>query len=68
MGLLDTLDNIVHGGVEKPASYERKKNYTFGEQLGNWGIGFMIHSRSHKWNSLFDRVWIIRVCKESHQN
>jgi calcium/calmodulin-dependent protein kinase I len=36
MGLLDTLDNLVHGGVEKPESYERKKSYIFGEQLGNW--------------------------------
>lgn len=33
MGLIKSLDNLVHGGP-KPDSYERKKKYNFGEELG----------------------------------
>lgn len=35
MGLFKALDTIVHGGVGQPESYEKKKNYTFSEVLGN---------------------------------
>lgn len=35
MGLRDKLDTLVHGGVQQPASHERKKNYELGEVLGN---------------------------------
>lgn len=35
MGLFKALDAIVHGGVQQPESYEKKKNYTFMEVLGN---------------------------------
>ena len=34
MGLFKALDAIVHGGVSQPDSYEKKKEYTFGEILG----------------------------------
>jgi hypothetical protein len=34
MGLKDSVDNWVHGGIPKPESYERKKLYNFGEELG----------------------------------
>jgi calcium/calmodulin-dependent protein kinase I len=34
MGFFKALDTIVHGGVEQPESYEKKKNYTFMEVLG----------------------------------
>jgi calcium/calmodulin-dependent protein kinase I len=34
MGLFKALDTIVHGGVEQPESYEKKKNYIFSEILG----------------------------------
>lgn len=37
MGLFRTLDAIVHGGVQQPESYEKKKNYTFMEVLGIFG-------------------------------
>ncbi|KAI9478414.1 MAG: kinase-like domain-containing protein [Benjaminiella poitrasii] len=39
MGLFKTLDTFVHGGVEQPDSYERKKNYTFSEVLGSGSFG-----------------------------
>jgi hypothetical protein len=34
MGLINSLDTLVHGGVPKPDSYERKKNYNFQNKLG----------------------------------
>lgn len=34
MGFRDSVDVWVHGGVPKPESYERKKLYSFGEELG----------------------------------
>lgn len=34
MGFFKALDTIVHGGVEQPESYEKKKDYTFAEVLG----------------------------------
>lgn len=34
MGLFKALDAIVHGGVQQPESYDKKKNYTFSEVLG----------------------------------
>lgn len=37
MGLIESLDNLVHGGP-KPDSYERKKKYNFGEELGKHSI------------------------------
>lgn len=36
MGFFKALDTIVHGGVEQPESYEKKKNYTFSEILGTY--------------------------------
>jgi calcium/calmodulin-dependent protein kinase I len=36
MGLFKALDSIVHGGVGQPESYEKKKNYTFADVLGNF--------------------------------
>lgn len=42
MGLRDKLDTLVHGGVQQPASHERKKNYELGEVLGNWCNTFAI--------------------------
>lgn len=36
MGLFKALDTIVHGGVQQPDSYDKKKNYTFSEVLGNY--------------------------------
>lgn len=36
MGFRDSVDNWVHGGVPKPESYERKKLYSFGEELGTF--------------------------------
>ncbi|CAO3636073.1 unnamed protein product [Mucor hiemalis] len=39
MGLFRTLDAIVHGGVQQPESYEKKKNYTFMEVLGSGSFG-----------------------------
>lgn len=38
MGFFKALDTIVHGGIQQPESYERKKNYTFLEVLGKQGI------------------------------
>ncbi|KAI8077393.1 kinase-like domain-containing protein [Gilbertella persicaria] len=39
MGLFKALDAIVHGGVGQPDSYEKKKDYTFGEVLGSGSFG-----------------------------
>lgn len=39
MGFFKALDTIVHGGVEQPESYEKKKNYTFMEVLGSGSFG-----------------------------
>ncbi|KAI8368381.1 kinase-like domain-containing protein [Choanephora cucurbitarum] len=39
MGLFKALDTIVHGGVSQPDSYEKKKEYTFGEVLGSGSFG-----------------------------
>jgi len=39
MGLRDKLDTLVHGGVQQPASHERKKNYELGEVLGSGSYG-----------------------------
>ncbi|RUS14570.1 hypothetical protein BC937DRAFT_93625, partial [Endogone sp. FLAS-F59071] len=33
-GALDTLDTLVHGGVARPPTYERKKDYALGKTLG----------------------------------
>lgn len=38
MGLFKALDTIVHGGVQQPDSYDKKKNYTFSEVLGNYNM------------------------------
>lgn len=38
MGFLESLDTFVHGGVQKPESYERKKKYHFGDELGKKGF------------------------------
>ncbi|KAG2199708.1 hypothetical protein INT47_012844 [Mucor saturninus] len=40
MGLIESLDNFVHGGP-KPDSYERKKKYNFGEELGSGSYGYV---------------------------
>lgn len=43
MGFRDSLDMLVHRGVPKPDSYERKKNYHFGDELGNiFSLGFFL--------------------------
>lgn len=34
MGFRESLDMLVHRGVPKPDSYERKRAYQFGEELG----------------------------------
>lgn len=34
MGLFKALDAIVHGGVQQPDSYDKKKNYEIKEVLG----------------------------------
>lgn len=34
MGLKDSIDIWVHKGIPKPESYERKKLYNFGDELG----------------------------------
>jgi hypothetical protein len=34
MGLFKALDALVHGGVEQPESYDKKKDYTINEVLG----------------------------------
>lgn len=34
MGLKDSIDAWAHGGIPKPESYERKKLYNFGGELG----------------------------------
>ncbi|EIE85865.1 hypothetical protein RO3G_10575 [Rhizopus delemar RA 99-880] len=39
MGFFKALDTIVHGGIQQPESYERKKNYTFLEVLGSGSFG-----------------------------
>ncbi|KAI8578786.1 hypothetical protein K450DRAFT_245517 [Umbelopsis ramanniana AG] len=39
MGFRDKLDSLVHGGVQQPASHERKKNYELGEVLGSGSYG-----------------------------
>ncbi|KAK4511815.1 uncharacterized protein ATC70_003814 [Mucor velutinosus] len=39
MGLFKALDTIVHGGVQQPDSYDKKKNYTFSEVLGSGSFG-----------------------------
>ncbi|KAI7906123.1 kinase-like domain-containing protein [Cokeromyces recurvatus] len=39
MGLFKTLDTIVHGGIQQPDSYDRKKNYKFSEILGSGSFG-----------------------------
>ncbi|KAI7906378.1 kinase-like domain-containing protein [Cokeromyces recurvatus] len=41
MGLRDSLDTFVHGGVQRPESYERKKNYQFREELGSGSYGYV---------------------------
>ncbi|CAO3653082.1 unnamed protein product [Mucor hiemalis] len=41
MGFRDSLDTLVHGGVPKPDSYDRKKNYSFGEELGCGSYGYV---------------------------
>lgn len=45
MGLFKALDAIVHGGVQQPESYEKKKNYTFMEVLGINHTGAYFHSK-----------------------
>ncbi|KAF7722820.1 hypothetical protein EC973_002665 [Apophysomyces ossiformis] len=39
MGLLKTLDTIVHGGIQQPDSHEKKKEYLFGSVLGSGSFG-----------------------------
>ncbi|KAI9314429.1 kinase-like domain-containing protein [Dichotomocladium elegans] len=39
MGLLQTLDALLHGGTYQPASYEKKRAYIFGELLGSGSFG-----------------------------
>ncbi|CAO3608270.1 unnamed protein product [Cunninghamella blakesleeana] len=39
MGLFNTLDALVHGGVPQPESYEKKQNYEFAEELGSGTFG-----------------------------
>lgn len=34
MGILQAIDTIVHGGVQQPETYEKKKAYQFGPVLG----------------------------------
>ncbi|KAG2234418.1 hypothetical protein INT48_007166 [Thamnidium elegans] len=41
MGFRDSLDMLVHRGVPKPDSYERKKNYHFGDELGSGSYGYV---------------------------
>ncbi|KAI9264769.1 kinase-like domain-containing protein [Sporodiniella umbellata] len=39
MGLFRALDAIVHGGVQQPESYEKKKEYVFSDVLGSGSFG-----------------------------
>ncbi|KAG0163865.1 hypothetical protein DFQ28_009590 [Apophysomyces sp. BC1034] len=39
MGLLKTLDTLVHGGIQQPESHEKKKDYLFGSVLGSGSFG-----------------------------
>ncbi|GAA5808507.1 hypothetical protein MFLAVUS_001898 [Mucor flavus] len=41
MGFRDSLDMLVHRGVPKPDSYERKKDYHFGDELGSGSYGYV---------------------------
>lgn len=46
MGLLKSLDTLMHGGVQRPESYERKKKYHFGDTLGNRMNAFLFWHKS----------------------
>ncbi|KAI8146563.1 kinase-like domain-containing protein [Fennellomyces sp. T-0311] len=39
MGLLKAFDTIVHGGVQRPDSYHKKRLYQFGSTLGTGSFG-----------------------------
>ncbi|KAI9494957.1 kinase-like domain-containing protein [Zychaea mexicana] len=41
MGLLKAFDTIVHGGIQRPDSYHKKKCYQFGATLGTGSFGFV---------------------------
>ncbi|KAI8638749.1 kinase-like domain-containing protein [Parasitella parasitica] len=41
MNIFKALDTIVHGGVQQPESYSKKKNYTFCEDLGSGSFGLV---------------------------
>ncbi|KAI9366354.1 kinase-like domain-containing protein [Pilaira anomala] len=41
MGFRESLDMLVHRGVPKPDSYERKRAYQFGEELGSGSYGYV---------------------------
>ncbi|CDS08840.1 hypothetical protein LRAMOSA10201 [Lichtheimia ramosa] len=41
MGLLQTFDTILHGGVQQPSSYIKKRDYEFGDTLGTGSFGYV---------------------------
>lgn len=43
MGLLQTFDTILHGGVQQPTSYIKKRNYEFGDTLGIYHIDVYVY-------------------------
>jgi calcium/calmodulin-dependent protein kinase I len=45
MGILHKIDTIIHGGVEKPESYEKKKEYEFSDELGQGTYGKVRRAR-----------------------
>ncbi|KAI8991909.1 kinase-like domain-containing protein [Mycotypha africana] len=47
MGFRETLNTIVHGGVPQPESYERKKLYNFGDELGSGSYGYVKEATRH---------------------
>jgi calcium/calmodulin-dependent protein kinase I len=44
MGIFDSIDILLHGGIPKPDSYDRKKNYSFGDELGRVELTFLLLS------------------------
>ena len=45
MGILKAFDTIVHGGIQRPDSYYKKKSYQFGHTLGNMLL--LLHCSKH---------------------
>jgi hypothetical protein len=76
MGLFKALDTLVHGGVEQPESYDKKKDYTINEVLGCYhdnsdnknNKNKNIHINNNKMTFIHNRKWLFWISKESNQN